>query len=113
MASRALPHSVWLGFLMSWSTILPPRLFWSVACMASRALPHSVWLGFLMSWSTILLQLECSLHGVQSTAPFSLAGILNVLEHNSSSTLVLVCHEFLSMFTFLIRRFLEKTLQIL
>merc|ERR1711942_268737 len=55
-----------------------------------------------------LLQLESSLHGIQWCSPLHAAWLGNILEHNPSSTLSLVLHQFHAMGSLFVRILLEK-----
>jgi len=55
-----------------------------------------------------LLQLQRHLHGLQPVAPLIIAGLLDVLQHNAASSLVLVLHQLLCVLTLLVRGSLEE-----
>merc|ERR1719242_2494859 len=50
-----------------------------------------------------LLQLQGHLHGLQAVTPLIIAGLLDVLQHNAASSLVLVRHQLLCVLTLLVR----------
>ena len=52
-------------------------------------------------------QLQGGLHGIETISPFVLRWLLNGFKYNLSTTIVLVLHEFLGMFVFLVSTFLE------
>merc|ERR1719242_2045857 len=55
-----------------------------------------------------LLQLQCHLHGLQAVTPLIIAGLLDVLQYNAASSLVLVRHQLLCVLTLLVRGSLEE-----